>query len=158
MGYAKAIQAEIVAIALDNAIINTHKDSGRAAANWNLSIGTSPIPEQLDPSKYYQTGDKFGKIYGRGDGIGDDDITARKAKGSYYGYRANASCSENGYLYEVLGVKKKGGIKTVFIYNPVLTIGKYAGNARVSMEYLESPRPFSDATEGANRVLRKSGK
>lgn len=167
-GYAKLIQAEVAVIALDNAIRKTVKDSGRAAANWNLSFGTGAVPEQLDPSRYLQTGHSYGTIGKRNSRVDGESI--RDAKGSHYGYHKDEGTIDKGYIHTVqglegvlgwsikqmLGVGRGGQAKTVFLYNPVIQHDKYAYNAALHMDYFSGPTPVSEAQARANRVMDRN--
>ena len=167
-GYAKLIQSEIVAIALDNAIWNTVKDSGRAAANWNLSFGTGAVPDQLNPSKYNQTGQSYGTIGKRNSRVDGESI--RDAKGSHYGYRKDEGTIDKGYIHTVqgldgvlgwsirqmIGVGRAGAVKTVFLYNPVIQVDNYAYNAKLEADYLAGPTPLSEAQTRADQVMNRN--
>ena len=168
VGYAKLIQSEIAAIALDNAIRNTVKDSGRAAANWNLSFGTGAVPEQLSPSKYNQSGQSYGTIGQRDSRVDGEDI--RSAKGSYYGYDKKTGTIDRGFIHTVqgldgvlgwsirqmIGVGKGGAVKTVFLYNPVIQIDRYASNANLEADYFSGPTSLSEAKTRADQVMNRN--
>ena len=91
----KYLLGGMAATALDTAIRQTKHDSSRFAANWNLSIGNAPPPNEgkPDPSAYAQTGESYGTI-GERDAKGSHAMPVRMAKRRYYGYTNAAKGSD----------------------------------------------------------------
>ena len=84
-GLPKYVIGTFAATVLDKAVRVTKHDSGRFAANWNLSFGSSnpdPVPS---PLIYGETGPKFGSIGEKGDQ--KFRLAVMMAKRTYYGYR-----------------------------------------------------------------------
>ena len=175
-GYAKLIQAEVVANALHKAVVESFVDSGRAAANWNLSFGTAPIAGGWEPKYYGESGESYGSIGFRTRRVKDADKAnanseSRKksiasAKGSFYGYSIkgnNASTIDGGYIHEALGIKfnekgnpvyfRKGAFSTVFLYNPIISTEAYAENANLinSIEQID----LTSITNGIKRRVAR---
>lgn len=150
VGFAKQIQARAASFAMKAAVEETHRDSGRAAANWSLSFGTKAVDEAWSPAKYGDEIPVGGQVGQRGDGVGSSGILA--AKGSYYGFNGSTGEPEpEGYLETMLGVGKAGQAKTVFLYNPILNTDIYKERATLKHSLEAAKEAASKAVQGAKR-------
>ena len=134
----KKVYGEYIAEALHRAVTETVKDSGRAAANWNISFGSAPMTAGMDPSKYGQAfNEGAGHVGQRGDRKevrGSKTPPIAQYKGFYYGYRfdeAGTSLIKDGRIHQTLGIGRSGTPPTAFLYNPIYSpeLAPYAKNA-----------------------------
>jgi hypothetical protein len=134
-GVAKKAYGEFCASVLDSVIRETVKDSGRAAANWNLSFFSSVIPPGLDPKDYGQTYNGGPGAVGYRDDKKNGGIAAAAVAGYkafYYGYESaggTVTLSNSGLISQRLGIGKPGRPPTVHLYNTVAEEAQYSENA-----------------------------
>lgn len=122
----KKAYGEFIANALHNVVKETVKDSGRAAANWNLSFGGVSMMSEWDPKEYKQTyNEGKGPIGDRGD---RHKKTATKAqivwyyKGFHYGYVLSGKeliLVPHGRIVQNLKIGQPGNPPAVYLYNPI---------------------------------------
>lgn len=130
-GVNKKVYAQGIAITLNRVVEETVKDSGRAAANWNISFGSAPTDRSIDPAQYGQLY-QGGRIGYQGDG-GNPFIAVYK--GFYYGYQpgpnGSATLVPRGRIYNAIQPGSRGAPKAAFIYNPIASgdYAQYAYNA-----------------------------
>lgn len=128
----KKVYAEGVALTLDKVVRATYKDSGRAAANWNISFGSALPTSELDPKFYEQAFNQgAGRVGKRGDG-GTAPIAEYKAY--HYGYTTSAGTTQvipHGRIYQAIKPGVSGSAPAVYIHNPILSQEHlaYANNA-----------------------------
>lgn len=104
------------ATALNLAIKHTKHDSSRFAANWNLAVGSGPLPNNGDPDplKYRQQGKSYGSIGEKGS-AGANRLAVQMSKRMYYGYTNSAAGNDmmkltKGRLAEALYPKAGGAV------------------------------------------------
>ena len=128
----KKVYAEGVATVLHRVVTETVKDSGRAAANWNISFGGAPSSTVWDPKHY---GDSFpgGSIGHRGD---KGSAPIAEYKGFHYGYKpdgANVTLTPTGRISQAIKPGQGGAAPAAFLFNPIMNTSKeafhYANNA-----------------------------
>ena len=130
----KKAYGEFVASVLDNVVRETVKDSGRAAANWNLSFGSVAMTASWDPKAYKQTYNGVASIGDRGDkGSGASEAIAYY-KGFHYGYseyKREMELKKDGRIYQALKIGQPGTPPTIYLYNPIFDVqyGSYPDNA-----------------------------
>lgn len=131
-GLPKRVLGVYAATALHNAqqLSVTKHDSSRAAANWNLQVGNSPIPQHLDPGAYGTS-----PIGQRGD-AGSHAKRVMDYKRQFWNYYKRHGAmipKKGGVLWSAIGVGKAGTAPVVRLYNPVFSLkfDHYAKNAFV---------------------------
>ena len=117
------VTAALAANSLVQVIMATKHDSSRAAANWNLSVSNVGLHPFLNPTDYFETGDSWGQIGGRGD-LGANAETVREYKMMYYGISKSASSTlyqvdKGGRIFNQLGVGQEGYYR-IDLFNPIL--------------------------------------
>ena len=128
----KKLYAEGVALTLDRVVRETVKDSGRAAANWNISFGSVGATASWDPEHYGQAfNNGAGSVGQRGD-KGQAPIAAYKAY--HYGYISDGNSVTvipHGRIHQAIKPGVGGAAPAATIYNPIFSseYANYAKNA-----------------------------
>lgn len=140
-GIPRRAQAALSAAVLDYAIENTHHDSSRFAANWDLAIGGSGMRTHYAPEEYGRTIPGTDETIGfRGDS-GSVKARVRRAKALYYGYIPSTEPGKiqlvpNGRLWELYRLSHVATTTSPpptpprsELFNPYTRIHTYVGNA-----------------------------
>lgn len=131
----KKAYGEFIANALHRVVVETVKDSGRAAANWNVSFGGVMMTQAWDPEKYGQAYNGGpGSIGDRGDKGSGPASQVPYYKGFHYGYtvgRDGVQLVPNDKIYRALKIGEAGTPPAAYIYNPIFDpkFFRYANNA-----------------------------
>lgn len=140
--------------ALHNVVMTTIKDSGRAAANWNLNIGSTMATQEWNPKNYEETyNEGLGPVGKRGDrNRSASDTNFKKSstaaeqvayyKGFYYGYTISGNGVElipNDKIWKALKIGEPGPIPAISLYNPIFSpanpqYSKHAFGADINLD------------------------
>lgn len=139
----KYAAGSLAASALDAAVMLTKHDSGRFAANWNLSLN-GRIPDKMpDPLRYETSGPKFGALNKRGSR--KFNLAVIMAKRAYYGYKPGTQgfmqitngrlaaalykglSNAEGTKINIRGANRGGATPKILLYNPFATPNRRAG-------------------------------
>lgn len=132
----KKLYAEGVALTLDRVVRETIKDSGRAAANWNISFGSVGATVAWDPEHYGQAfNNGAGSVGQRGDkGASPPSSDIPSYKAYHYGYISDGNSVTvipHGRIHQAIKPGAGGAAPAATIYNPIFSseYANYAKNA-----------------------------
>jgi hypothetical protein len=130
----KKLYAEGIALTLDRVVRETIKDSGRAAANWNISFGSVGATASWDPENYGQAfNNGAGSVGQRGD-KGQAPIASYKAY--HYGYTSDGNSVTvipHGRIHQAIKPGVGGAAPAAIIYNPI-----FSGESERNIHYTKN--------------------